>query len=158
MTVAILSLRRCLTNTSGHGKAEHDQDMTIARTMTAIDLKLTPPKGLTSDERRAWDAYYEPRNTAFRAAGLVGNDLVSWKYQRYMHDYLGCVKAVDDSVGQILKFLVDDGLADNTIVVYSSDQGFYLGEHGWFDKPGFLRNRYGHPSSCAGLALPKLGP
>ena len=51
-----------------------------------------------------------------------------------MHDYLGCVKAVDDSVGQILKFLDDDGLADNTIVVYSSDQGFYLGEHGWFDK------------------------
>jgi arylsulfatase A-like enzyme len=51
-----------------------------------------------------------------------------------MHDYLGCVKAVDDSVGRILKFLDDEGLAENTIVVYSSDQGFYLGEHGWFDK------------------------
>ena len=59
---------------------------------------------------------------------------MSWKYQRYMHDYLGCVKAVDESVGQILKFLDDDGLAGDTIVVYSSDQGFYLGEHGWFDK------------------------
>ena len=51
-----------------------------------------------------------------------------------MHDYLGCVKAVDDSVGRLLKYLDDEGLAENTIVVYSSDQGFYLGEHGWFDK------------------------
>ena len=57
-----------------------------------------------------------------------------WKYQRYMHDYLGCVKAVDEGVGRLLEFLDDDGLAEDTIVVYSSDQGFYLGEHGWFDK------------------------
>ena len=119
---------------SGRGKAEHDQDMTIAKTMTAIDLKLTPPKGLTAEQRQAWDAYYEPRNAAFRAARLKGNDLVSWKYQRYMHDYLGCVKAVDESVGRLLKFLDDEGLAGDTIVVYSADQGFYLGEHGWFDK------------------------
>jgi arylsulfatase A-like enzyme len=108
--------------------------MTIAKTMSAIDLKLTPPKDLTSEQRRAWDTYYEPRNAAFRNAALEGNELVSWKYQRYMHDYLGCVKAVDDSVGRILKFLDNDGLAGETIVVYSSDQGFYLGEHGWFDK------------------------
>ena len=59
---------------------------------------------------------------------------MSWKYQRYMHDYLGCIKAVDESVGRLLDFLDDEGLADNTIVVYSADQGFYLGEHGWFDK------------------------
>ena len=51
-----------------------------------------------------------------------------------MHDYLGCIKAVDESVGRLLKYLDDEGLAENTIVVYSSDQGFYLGEHGWFDK------------------------
>ena len=65
---------------------------------------------------------------------IVGKALVRWKYQRYMHDYLGCVKAVDDSVGRLLKFLDDEGLANDTIVVYASDQGFYLGEHGWFDK------------------------
>jgi arylsulfatase A-like enzyme len=121
-------------NYTGRGKAERDQDMTIAKTMTESDLKLTPPKDLTLEQRRAWDAYYEPRNAAFRATVLEGKELVSWKYQRYMHDYLGCVKAVDDSVGQILKFLDDEGLAGDTIVVYSSDQGFYLGEHGWFDK------------------------
>ena len=119
---------------SGRGKAEHDQDMTIAKTMTAIDLKLTPPKILTSDQRKAWDAYYEPRNAAFRTANLQGKELVSWKYQRYMHDYLGCIKAVDESVGRLLKLLDDEKLATDTIVVYSADQGFYLGEHGWFDK------------------------
>ena len=108
--------------------------MTIAKTMTAIDLKLTSPKGLTSEQRRAWNAYYEPRNAAFRAAVLEGRELVSWKYQRYMHDYLACVKAVDESVGRLLEFLDNERLAADTIVVYSADQGFYLGEHGWFDK------------------------
>ena len=119
---------------SGRTLAERDQDMTIARTMTPGDLKLTPPAGLDPAQRKAWDAYYEPRNAAFREARLEGADLVRWKYRRYMHDYLGCIKAVDDSVGRLLKTLDDEGLAGNTIVVYTSDQGFYLGEHGWFDK------------------------
>jgi arylsulfatase A-like enzyme len=119
---------------SGRGVAERDQEMTIEKVMNASDLKLTPPPGLTPDQRKVWDAYYEPRNAAFRAARLEGKDLVRWKYQRYMHDYLGCVKAVDESVGRLLKYLDDEGLAENTIVVYTADQGFYLGEHGWFDK------------------------
>src|SRR5262249_54828550 len=104
---------------SGRGQAEHDQDMTIARTMTELDLKLTEPRGLTPDQRKAWDAYYEPRNAAFRAAKPEGRDLVRWKYNRYMHDYLGCVKAVDEGVGRLLKYLDDEGLAENTIVVYA---------------------------------------
>jgi arylsulfatase A-like enzyme len=119
---------------SGRGKAERDQDMTIARTMTPKDLKLVPPSQLTPDQRKAWDAYYEPRNKAFHEKNPTGKDLVRWRYNRYMHDYLGCVKAVDESVGRVLKYLDDEGLAENTIVVYSADQGFYLGEHGWFDK------------------------
>ena len=119
---------------AGRGKAEHDQDMTIAKTMNNVDLKLTPPTNLTPDQRKAWDAYYEPRNAAFRKANLQGMDLVRWKYQRYLHDYLGSIKAVDESIGKVLKFLDDEGLANNTIVVYSADQGFFLGEHGWFDK------------------------
>ena len=58
----------------------------------------------------------------------------SWKYQRYMQDYLGCISSVDDNVGRVLNYLDESGLAENTIVIYTSDQGFYLGEHGWFDK------------------------
>jgi arylsulfatase A-like enzyme len=119
---------------AGRGKAEHEQDMTIAKTMNDRDLKLVAPPDLTPEQRKAWDAYYEPRNAAFRKANPQGNDLVRWKYNRYMHEYLGCIKSVDESVGQVLKFLDDEGLADNTLVVYSADQGFYLGEHGWFDK------------------------
>jgi arylsulfatase A-like enzyme len=119
---------------SGRGFAEHDQQMTIAKTMNDVDLKLKSPEVLTADQRRTWDAYYEPRNAAFRAAELKGDDLTRWKYQRYMHDYLGTVKAVDESVGRLLEYLDREGLAENTMVVYSADQGFYLGEHGWFDK------------------------
>jgi arylsulfatase A-like enzyme len=119
---------------SGRGKAEHQQDMTIAKTMNATDLKLVPPPQLTAEQLKVWNAYYEPRNEAFRKAKLEGADLVRWKYNRYLHDYLGCIKSVDESVGRVLKYLDDEGLAQNTIVVYASDQGFYLGEHGWFDK------------------------
>jgi arylsulfatase A-like enzyme len=119
---------------TGRGKAEHAQDMTIARTLTDNDLKLVAPVELTPSQRRVWDAYYEPRNAAFRATSPQGKDLVRWKYNRYLHDYLGCIKAVDESVGKLLAALDDEGLADSTIVVYASDQGFYLGEHGWFDK------------------------
>jgi arylsulfatase A-like enzyme len=119
---------------AGRGKAERQQDMTIAKTMTAKDLKLTPPPQLNAEQRKAWDAYYNPRNEAFRKANLKGKDLLRWKYNRYLHDYLGCIKAVDESVGRVLKYLDDEKLADNTLIVYSSDQGFYLGEHGWFDK------------------------
>lgn len=119
---------------AGRGAAEHNQDMTIRDTMNAKDCKLTPPPQLTPAQLAEWNAYYEPRNAKFREANLQGADLVRWKYQRYLHDYLGCIRGVDDSVGRVLKYLDDEGLADNTIVIYSSDQGFYLGEHGWFDK------------------------
>jgi arylsulfatase A-like enzyme len=108
--------------------------MTIAGTMGDNDLKLVAPRELSAAQRSAWNAYYEPRNAAFRQAGLTGNDLVRWKYNRYLHDYLGCIRAVDESVGRLLAFLADEGLAQDTLVVYSADQGFYLGEHGWFDK------------------------
>ncbi len=121
-------------NYEGRGKAEHSQDMTLEKTFTELDAKLRTPPSLNEEQRKVWDQYYGPRNEEFRKANLTGKELVQWRYQRYMHDYLGCVKAVDESVGKLLKFLDDEGLAKNTIVIYSSDQGFYLGEHGWFDK------------------------
>jgi arylsulfatase A-like enzyme len=120
---------------SGRGVAEHDQNMTIAKTMRVDeDCKLTDPPELTVEQRATWDAYYAPRNQAFVNKHLSGNALTEWKYNRFMHDYLACIKGLDDSVGRLLKYLDDTGLASNTIVIYSSDQGFFLGEHGWFDK------------------------
>jgi arylsulfatase A-like enzyme len=91
-------------------EAAHQQAMTIEQHLTPADLKVKPPEG------------------------LAGAELKRWKYQRYIKDYLRCVASVDDSVGQILDYLDASGLAENTLVVYTSDQGFYLGDHGWFDK------------------------
>ncbi|NQT36620.1 MAG: sulfatase [Planctomycetes bacterium] len=118
----------------GRGTAAKTQDMSIARTMNPNDLKLTPPRGLTPEQAAAWNKAYGPKNEAFAKANLQGKDLVRWKYQRYMKDYLRCIAAVDDNLGRVLKYLDDTGLAENTVVIYSSDQGFYLGEHNWFDK------------------------
>ncbi len=93
--------------------------------------------GRQNEEQRAkWDAVYRPINEDFKAryADMSREDLMRWRYQRYMQDYLGCIAAVDDGVGRVLDYLEESGLAENTLVVYTSDQGFYLGEHGWFDK------------------------
>jgi N-acetylglucosamine-6-sulfatase len=89
---------------------------------------------MTPNQREAWDAAFGPRNRAFLATKPTGNDLVRWKYQRYIKNYLRCVAAVDDSVGRLLDYLETSDLQEDTIVIYSSDQGFYLGEHGWYDK------------------------
>ncbi|MFM7058596.1 MAG: sulfatase [Planctomycetota bacterium] len=119
---------------SGRSRAVADHDMGIDRTFTELDAKLRPAPNMTPEQLETWNAYYQPRNAQFQAAKLAGQDLVRWRYNRYMHDYLACVKAVDDSVGRMLQALDDAGETDNTIVVFSSDQGFFLGEHGWFDK------------------------
>jgi arylsulfatase A-like enzyme len=89
---------------------------------------------MTPEQRAAWDAAYGPANEAFRRASPRGDDLVRWKYQRYVKDYLRSVASVDDQLGRLLDYLDESGLAANTVVIYSSDQGFFLGEHGWFDK------------------------
>jgi N-acetylglucosamine-6-sulfatase len=89
-------------------------------------------------QKGIWDCHFDPLNqkflTQFSAGELTEKQIVRWKYQRYMKNYLGTVKAVDESVGRLNEYLQQNGLAENTIVIYASDQGFYLGEHGWFDK------------------------
>jgi arylsulfatase A-like enzyme len=130
---------------AGRGTAAHAQEMEVARHLTPRDLKLVAPRNLTPEQLRAWNAAYEPRNRAFREANLSGRDLVRWKYQRYMKDYLRCVAAVDENVGRVLDYLEQSGLAKNTVVVYSSDQGFYLGDHGWFDKRFMYEESYRMP-------------
>lgn len=129
----------------GRGTAAIQQDMTIAKTLTAFDLKFTPPRNLTKEQLAKWNAAYEPKNKAFRKANLKGKELVRWKYQRYIKDYLRCIASVDDNVGRVLDYLDKTGLSKNTVVVYSSDQGFYLGDHGWFDKRFMYEESYRQP-------------
>ncbi len=91
---------------------------------------------LTSEQRNDWDEAYGTMIEKFKKEypTMSDEDLMRWRYQRYMQDYLGSIAAVDDGVGKVLDYLEESGLEENTIVVYTSDQGFYLGEHGWFDK------------------------
>ena len=103
------------------------QEMSIAADLTlASDLK--------TGEKQSNNPAFAARNADFAKRQPQGADLTRWKYQQYVKDYLRCVRAVDDSVGRIVETLKQKGLEDNTIVIYSSDQGFFMGEHGWFDK------------------------
>ncbi|MGS2725277.1 sulfatase family protein [Psychroserpens sp. BH13MA-6] len=126
------------------------------------DLKMTKEKGrpelawnpwktdferMTPEQRAAWDAAYKAKNDAFHEANLSGKALAEWKGQRYLQEYLATIVSVDEGVGRVLDYLEANGLAENTIVVYTTDQGFYLGEKGWFDK------RYMYEES---LAMPLL--
>src|SRR4029079_11170261 len=119
---------------SGRGKPAHDQQMSIAKDLTDDDLKLTPPKGLNPEQLEAFTKAYQKENDLFQGTKFTKEGLIKWKYQRYVKDYLRCIDAVDDNVGRVLDYLDKSGLAENTVVIYTSDQGFFLGEHGWFDK------------------------
>jgi arylsulfatase A-like enzyme len=118
---------------AGRGTPAHTQKLEIGRDMTlASDLKVRAPgKG---EQAAEFEASYGARNAAFEKAKPEGQALTRWKYQEYMKDYLRCIKAVDDSVGRVCDYLKTEGLEENTIVIYASDQGFFNGEHGWFDK------------------------
>ncbi|HEU5366411.1 MAG TPA: sulfatase [Hanamia sp.] len=89
---------------------------------------------LNPGEKQAFIEAYTAKNEAFKKANLKGKDLAIWKYERYIKDYLRTIQSVDDNVGRLMNYLKEKGLDKNTIVIYTSDQGFYLGEHGWFDK------------------------
>ena len=128
-----------------------EQKMSIIRDMDlSYDLKMTDKeneidtphrklleqmlKRLKPRERAAWDREYDPKIKAFKDAHPSGKDLAIWKLRRYLTDYLHCIASVDRNIGRLLDYLDESGLGKNTIVVYSSDQGFFLGEHGYFDK------------------------
>jgi arylsulfatase A-like enzyme len=117
--------------------AARETTMTIARDLTCRDLKLPRPAGLQGPELNRWYAS-KPMEVSLDFAGrqqtLRGEELFQWKYQRYIKDYLRCVASVDDNVGRLLDYLDHNGLRDNTVVIYTSDQGFFLGDHGWYDK------------------------
>ena len=141
-------------------KAAPDADMRIDDMYLSLDLKLSKDSyiietgtggnekyaskvesnwentynRLTDEQKESWDIYIKKISDDFKKQKLSGKKLSEWKYKRYLNDYLSSILSVDESVGRILKYLDENGLSENTIVVYTSDQGFYLGEHGWFDK------------------------
>ena len=132
----------------GRNSGARTAQMRVSRDLfPAYDLKL-PVTGegildraagsqlakMTPDQRAAWDKAFGPRNAEFAKLNLEGDDLTRWNYQRYIKNYLRSVAGLDDSVGRVREFLREHGLDDDTIVVYSSDQGFFLGDHGWYDK------------------------
>ena len=117
------------------------RELTAGDTWTTMDyfnrrdMKLTPPKELEGKELREWETHGNNIDQAWLPEdSKTQEEARKWKYQRYIKDYLACIKSVDDNVGRVLDYLDENGLAENTIVVYTGDQGFYLGEHGWFDK------------------------
>jgi arylsulfatase A-like enzyme len=118
---------------STRSAAAREQEMTIERHLTPQDLKVPPPADWTGPLGK-WNNLGIKGEPWPAPNDLKGQELKEWKYQRYIKDYLRCVASVDDNVGRLLDYLDESGLAQNTIVVYTSDQGFYLGEHGWFDK------------------------
>jgi len=143
----------------GRGTAAKDAEMNILKHMNwSGDSKIYPwvldslgiketsyfdknnfnkEYGRMSDvQQRQWDSVYLSINKEFIAKykGMNDQELMRWRYQRYMQDYLACIASVDDGVGRVLNYLDSSNLSKNTIVIYTSDQGFYLGEHGWFDK------------------------
>jgi arylsulfatase A-like enzyme len=142
---------------SGMGTAAREQDMSIETTMSiSADLKMWRPGAsggayertvgrMDEKQRRLWDMTYDPIREEFESLNLEGKDLIRWKYQRYMYDYLATIQSVDESVGRILQYLEKSGQAENTMVIYTSDQGFFLGEHGWFDKRFMYEESYRTP-------------
>lgn len=141
----------------GRTTAAHDQDMTINRTLEKDkDLKVDVRRPdslfyqrvysrLTAEQKQAWDRNLDRREKEYADPDLKGVALLKWKFQSYMRDYLSCIRALDDNVGRLQNYLEESGLAENTVVIYSSDQGFYLGEHGWFDKRFMYDESYRTP-------------
>ena len=119
---------------SGRSSASAQHKMGIADHIGEKRLMLSYASKFTPEQFKQFDQAFRPKNKAFIKAELTGKDRTRWHYQRYIKNYLRCVKAVDENIGRMLDYLDRKKLTKNTIVIYSSDQGFWLGEHGWFDK------------------------
>ena len=117
----------------GHARWGHDFKMLTDPfgNNTGFEKEL---ERFSEKQKNAWLNAYLPKNNLMKNQNLDGKDLALWKFNRYLKDYLRTIQSVDDGVGEVLNYLDEEGLTENTIVVYTSDQGFYLGEHGWFDK------------------------
>ncbi len=142
---------------SGRSAAPAGHKMGIADDMGPSRLIFRYSSKFTPEQFKVFDAYFRPRNEAFEKAHLSGRERTRWNYQRYIKNYLRCVRAVDENIGRMLGYLDDSGLAKNTVVIYSSDQGFWLGEHGWFDKRWMYEESLHMPLLVRWLGVAKPG-
>ena len=118
----------------GHGRWGHDFKMLVDPYGNDTGFEKNELSRFTPKQKEAWLAAYTPKNEAMKVQKMSDKEIALWKFNRYIKDYLRTIQSVDDGVGEMLDYLDQEGLTENTIVVYTSDQGFYLGEHGWFDK------------------------
>lgn len=157
------------------GSQMHTQELTVANHLGyAFDLKVEELKDeptlqyikdswplamntLTKEQRAAWDNAYAGQNREFLTNRPEGEDLIRWKYQRYIKDYCRTIRSIDDEVGRLIAYLEKTGELDNTIVVYTSDQGFLLGEHGLYDKRFMYEESFRTPLIISFPPLIKAG-
>ena len=137
-------------NWAGDSKISPDvmDELGIKQTLNWDKRAWTKNLGrMDASQRASWDSVYNQVIDDFKKKypKMSKEDLMHWRYQRYMQDYLACIASVDEGVGRVLDYLDENGLTENTIVVYTSDQGFYLGEHGWFDKRFMYEESFGTP-------------
>ena len=123
-----------LRNLDGLTQARREARMRIGSYMTDNDVKLTNRNSLTPEQTALWEQAFSEGNRQYNASEMTEAEEVRWKYQRYVKTYAASVQSMDRQIGKLLDYLEANGLMDNTIVLYSSDQGFFLGENGWFDK------------------------
>ncbi|OPZ31639.1 MAG: Arylsulfatase [Bacteroidetes bacterium ADurb.BinA174] len=131
----------------------HDMDVVNDLKMYRPGVKTRLSEGyihgeyarLDSAQKAAWDAHYQPIIDEFYAANLQGKELAEWKYQRYMRDYAKTIRSLDENIGRVLDYLEKNNMMENTIIIYTSDQGFYMGEHGWFDKRFMYEESFSTP-------------
>jgi arylsulfatase A-like enzyme len=123
-----------LRSMEGLTRARQEARMTISEYMTDNDVKLSMGGNLTPEQAALWEKAFAEGNRQFEAAQLSEDDEVRWKYQRYIKTYLASIQSMDRQIGRLLDYLQKQDLMENTIIVYTSDQGFFLGENGWFDK------------------------
>ena len=146
---------------SGRGKAAHEQMMSIGKNMHPFsDLKYNAADPVTGEvvndllreldrmdtaQRNTFLRFYAMEDAGVEPSKMTQKELFAWKYQRYIKDYLRCIRSIDRNVGRLLDYLSGEGLLDKTLIVYTSDQGMYLGEHGWFDKRFMYRESFRTP-------------
>ena len=146
---------------SGRGKAAHEQMMSIGKNMHPFsDLKYNAANPVTGEvvndllreldrmdtaQRNTFLRFYAMEDAGVEPSKMTQKELFAWKYQRYIKDYLRCIRSIDRNVGRLLDYLSGEGLLDKTLIVYTSDQGMYLGEHGWFDKRFMYRESFRTP-------------